>query len=104
MKHPMNLIGLLYGFGVVCGTIAIVSVKMKFGANFRQLRIFENTMGMCFAWCTLFATRWLFIRSETLESLGAGQETMSGRLLLANMLSAAALGVIFVLDYLEDNA
>merc|ERR1711904_506603 len=59
---------------------------------------------MSFAWCVLWATRWLALGWGFLAAIGCSPETMQGRVLLALVLSGMSLIFIFVLDKVEDAA
>jgi hypothetical protein len=74
------------------------------GEPARIVEICQNVLGMMFAWCVLWASRWLALGWKALDAIGCSPETMQGRVLLALVLSAAALIFIFLLDRIEDAA
>lgn len=97
---PESILG-LFGFGILFAVVTAVAA-----IYFRHGRVSELVQGTCstsFAWCFLWATRWVALEIEILDKLSAGPETMEGRIILALFLSAAAFLVIFVLDVIEDS-
>merc|ERR1712100_375294 len=50
------------------------------------------------------ATRWVVAGNDVLRKCKMDPETMEGRILLALVLAGVALGVIFLLDHVEDSA
>jgi hypothetical protein len=71
-------------------------------------RVLNVAIGMCgkgFAWACLYASRTIFEKEPYLqEKLAAGMHTITGRVLLALVLSVICLLVIFVLDVIGDTA
>eukprot|EP00434_Breviolum_minutum_P004724 symbB.v1.2.004163.t1/scaffold235.1/size321457/22 len=59
---------------------------------------------MSFAWCLLFASRWMFESWPLLVRLNISPFSIEGRLVLSLFLSAFACSVIIVLDQIEDAA
>jgi len=68
----------------------------------RMVDIFIAGLSMTFAWCVLFASRWLYESVKTFEENECGIETVLGRILLALMLSIFCMAVIFLLDVIDD--
>jgi len=64
----------------------------------------QSVFGMMFAWCTLFATRGLMRASPLLQSMGAGPQTMQGRILAAMIVSAGTMSFILLIDMIDDNS
>jgi len=60
--------------------------------------------GMGFAWCCLFGSRTVFLKTPALDKNGVGMVTISGRVLLALILSLISTAFIFVLDLIDDVA
>jgi len=98
----MQTILSLYGLGCFCMVLVVLSFHSGLAAKFKQVSVFQNTMGMCLSWCIFWSTRWLAQGSAFLEKYRCGPESMEGRILLALLLSGVALAAIFFLDHVED--
>jgi len=101
-RGPACVLG-LYGAGLASG-LGVLALLLVLRRESRVLECVQNTCAMVFAWCLLWATRWLALGLPVLEELRAAPATILGRVLLALVLSTAALLIIFLLDLVEDNA
>jgi hypothetical protein len=73
------------------------------GVGDRVLDVAIGMFGMSFAWACLYASRTVFEKEPFLqESLAAGMETITGRILLALVLSVICLVIVFFLDFIGD--
>jgi len=70
----------------------------------KVVAVSQSVFGMMFAWCVLFATRGLMYASPVLQSIGAGPDTMQGRILAAMIVSMGTMSFILVIDVIDDNS
>ncbi|CAE8628629.1 unnamed protein product [Polarella glacialis] len=96
-SQVLALYGVGVGFAVLTGLITYFA-----GHKGKIAELAQGTTAMGFAWCFLWATRWAALGWSVLEDASAGPATMEGRILIALVLSVAAIGVIFLLDTIED--
>lgn len=83
--------------------VATVAVVLL-GKTGRLADLTRGTLSMSFAWCLLFASRWMFESWPLLVRLNISPFSIEGRLVLSLFLSAFACSVIIVLDQIEDAA
>lgn len=91
----------LYGAGFAFG-LGVLALLLTGDRAGRAMEVVQNTWAMIFAWCLLWATRWLALGWPLLEQVRAAPATVEGRVMLALVLSGVALLVIFALDVVED--
>jgi len=82
----------------VFATIAVVLLH----PNGRLADLARGTFSMSFAWCFLFASRWMFESWPLLQHLNITPRNIEGRLVLSLFLSGFACSMIIVLDKIED--
>jgi len=109
LEEPPIVVGLntvlsLYGLGFGCIIVIVFLLHTGLAQRYKQAGVFQNTMGMSLSWCLFWSTRWVATENKTLQAFNMHPETMAGRILLALMLSAMAMAVIFLLDHVEDMA
>lgn len=92
----------VYGEAVLFA-VATVAVVLS-GRTGRLADLLRGTLSMSFAWCLLFASRWMFESWPLLVRLRISPFSIEGRLILSLFLSAFACSVIIVLDQIEDAA
>eukprot|EP00403_Amphidinium_massartii_P037603 CAMPEP_0178437998 /NCGR_PEP_ID=MMETSP0689_2-20121128/35317_1 /TAXON_ID=160604 /ORGANISM="Amphidinium massartii, Strain CS-259" /LENGTH=694 /DNA_ID=CAMNT_0020060289 /DNA_START=26 /DNA_END=2110 /DNA_ORIENTATION=- len=100
----LHLIGMVFA----CLSVVLILITPKLGLEEdshagRVMEVLTSGAGMSFAWCILFAARWMFMKNPRLEEAGVGVERIAGRIILALALSVASMAVIFVLDKLDDD-
>lgn len=93
----------LYIVGAVFASFAIlmVFIVVRFQNNKDLDRIFSTVMNaaaMSFAWCMLYATRWLANHVPWLYQM----PSLMGRVLIALQLSLFVAFAVFALDYVDD--
>jgi len=108
----MQIIGLLYLSGLVCFIVSVLLIKITaaLGGSLEDddkctgqiLNTAISGLSMSFAWCFLFASRYLFESMEMFDRLDCGIQTILGRIVLALLLSLFCLIVIFMLDSIDD--
>mmetsp|Transcript_72745 Transcript_72745/g.170564 ORF Transcript_72745/g.170564 Transcript_72745/m.170564 type:complete len:565 (-) Transcript_72745:18-1712(-) len=85
--------------------MVVVTIAVALSGHTRRLAdLVRGTCSMAFAWCLLFASRWMFESWDMLVKHGVSPATIEGRLLLALFLSALAAFAIILLDKLEDTS
>jgi len=120
-ETPWNSVWILYaaGFFLLLTSVLLIVIKAmtkKEGAKGeeeeeeesmaqRVLTVITGMCGMAFAWACLYASRTIFEKEPYLqEKLSAGMTTITGRILLALVLSVICLVIIFGLDFIGDTA
>lgn len=88
------------------GIIVVKSISKleKEDLGHRLLTVFGSISGMSFSWCVVFGMRTIFMNTSFLEDNGIGSRTLSGRVLLALIVSLLSTGLIFLLDIISDTA
>jgi hypothetical protein len=108
--QPLFLLLLGFGFAVVTFMMMFVSGSHDGSGEARPAwcvkvaSVSQSVFGMMFAWCTLFATRGMMQASPLLQSMGAGPQTMQGRILAAMIVSAGTMSLILLIDMIDDNS
>lgn len=100
----------LYLSGMGAGAISIVlsfnaaaEEEEEEGVSLKErfIETFANSFGMLFAWCLLYATRWLFFILATRAGVLV-PNTMMGRIILALAVSVFAAWMVFIMDVIDD--
>jgi len=109
---PWHSVYLQYSLGLAMSVVAVIVIVIKSfvasgpeaeeGILARCLNILAGMQGMAFAWACLFASRTVFLQTPALDEHGVGMKTISGRVLLALVLSLISTVVIFGLDFVGD--
>jgi hypothetical protein len=108
---PWSCICALMISGVVMITISVVLILIKsrydvdessFFGRFWQILI--GSSGMSFAWCWLFGSRQMCRLLPILDKYGLGMASISGRVVLAIVVSLILMALIFGLDTARDMA
>jgi len=108
---PWACIYSLYGIGcaLVCISVLLIVLRSRVETEEsscvgRLLKILTGMSSMGFAWCCLFGSRTVFMKTPELDKAGVGMVTIAGRVLLALILSLSATALIFALDWISDTA
>lgn len=101
LHPPTGIVVALYLIGVGSAIVAIA--LMTVGIESRVLEVTQNIFGMAFAWCFMWATRWVAMDLTVFKQQHMEPHTMVGKLVITMFLSCAALIIIFFLDVLEDS-
>lgn len=118
LEEPEKAHSLLCILGLFCSgmLLAVLSVSLVGAESWipqaskqnrsvlqRSLRVGQNTCAMSYAWCLLWATRWIAARWEgELRALGISADTIAGRIVLAMFLTCISFAFIAVLDHIKD--
>jgi len=103
LPHRSMHIALLFGIGCFFAILSIgmVLVKSKQGDSESPLARFTsivlNGCAMCFAWCMIWGTRWVFVKHPIFPI-----HTMMGHVILCLALSALSCLAVFGLDKVDD--
>eukprot|EP00931_Biecheleriopsis_adriatica_P040477 TRINITY_DN23199_c0_g1_i3.p1 TRINITY_DN23199_c0_g1~~TRINITY_DN23199_c0_g1_i3.p1 ORF type:complete len:611 (+),score=111.66 TRINITY_DN23199_c0_g1_i3:22-1854(+) len=90
----------LYGSGLLCVVLGAAIVFLRRKGRPGHLAV--STLCMSFAWCILFASRWLFKSWPFLRDRNISPQTIEGRMVLAMTLSVFSAVFIIFLDKIED--
>jgi len=99
----LYLWGIMFAIACVGWIVIIDRVEIPpddFAA--RYLGILMNTCAMVWAWCSLWATRMLFVKHPLLNHAMFMLPSMMGRVILALTLSSSSMSIIWVLDKIDD--
>lgn len=117
VAQPWHVPVALYGIGVLFGVVAVACALAKSSLQpvhhetivdegrftcDALLGIATAAFGMSFAWCCLWGARCVLRSWSWLDSMHEGATTMMGRILLALILTLAAVLVVFGLDKIDD--
>lgn len=105
LPHTHSQMALLFGIGCAFAVAAVVLVlvhakaklEAKESACTRITGVVLNGCAMCFAWCTIWGARWIFVKYAWVPVA-----TMFGRVILAFVLSVIACLAVFGLDSVDD--
>jgi len=96
---PFSAVMWLYGIGLLCIVVTFFAVRF----TGRAANLVVGTFADSFAWCALFATRWLLEHMPFLKEAKVSPSSIEGRVFMSVVLSLCALVVIIVLDRIEDS-
>eukprot|EP00930_Biecheleria_cincta_P087869 TRINITY_DN7710_c0_g1_i2.p1 TRINITY_DN7710_c0_g1~~TRINITY_DN7710_c0_g1_i2.p1 ORF type:complete len:695 (+),score=117.59 TRINITY_DN7710_c0_g1_i2:61-2145(+) len=128
-KHTYGQIGMIFGAALVfaVGLVLLVGLLARLHTSeheshprqakaedhmkdhdaqprlIRYTFLSQNICSMAFAWCILWGLDWLVCDIDWFRLHKETPEFMEGKILLALICSSFALGVIFVLDKVQDN-
>ncbi|CAE7421795.1 ANKRD17 [Symbiodinium natans] len=101
-EFGLREIATVYGVGVLA--VAGAFLMALSGYSRRLADLARGTFCMAFAWCLLFASRWMFESWRLLVTLDVSPRTIEGRVVLALFLSTFTAFAIIVLDKFEDTS
>lgn len=108
---PWSCVYALYGAGVLLVAISVILLVIRARLELdessrcaRFLKVLAGVLGFGFAWCCLFGSRTVFSKTPALDAHNVGMVTISGRVLLALILSLISTTLVFVLDIVSDTA